>query len=156
MKKKKDEIDNLFGELDKYYPNSKRVRKSMSFPEKKQEVKEGWESQGEIKTLPNGKAVELFPVGALSLALERPIVTIRLWERRGYIPRAPYRARSRMVNGKKEPGWRMYSRAMIESLLNSFQSRELLMVRRIDWNRHPDLSVEILESWTKIHDEETN
>lgn len=156
MTKKKDNIDTIFGELDKYYPGSKKVRKSMSFPDTKKEVKEGWESQGKVKTLPNGKALELFPAGALALALDRPLVTVRLWERRGYIPRAPYRARSRMVNGKKEPGWRMYSRAMIESLLTSFQSRGILHVRRIDWNLYSDLSVEILDNWTKIHDEETN
>ena len=156
MKKKKDEIDNLFGGLDDYYPGSKKKRKSISFPKVEKKEKEGWEEQGMIKNLPNGKALELFPPGALSLALDRPLVTIRLWERRGYIPKAPYRARSRMVNGKKEPGWRMYSRAMIESLLRSFQSRNLLEKPRIDWNRHTDLSVELLENWTKIHEEETN
>jgi hypothetical protein len=151
-----DSIDELFKNIDKFYPGSKRVRKSMSFPDpKKKEEKEGWEAQGKLKMLPNGKSVELFSAGSLCLALNRPLVTIRLWERKGYIPRAPYRLKARIVDGKKEPGWRMYSRAIIESTITSFQSRNLLEAPRIDWNQHSDLSVELLENWTKIHNEET-
>ena len=151
-----DTIDELFSNIDKFYPGSKRVRKSMSFPEPKtKQETEGWESQGKVKTLSNGKTVELFSAGSLSLALNRPLVTVRLWERKGYIPRAPYRLKARIVDGKKEPGWRMYSRAMIESTITSFQSRNLLEAPRIDWNRHTDLSVELLENWTKIHNTET-
>lgn len=151
-----DTIDELFSNIDKFYPGSKRVRKSMSFPEPKiKKETEGWESQGKVKTLSNGKTVELFSAGSLSLALNRPLVTVRLWERKGYIPRAPYRLKARIVDGKKEPGWRMYSRAMIESTITSFQSRNLLEAPRIDWNRHTDLSVELLENWTKIHNTET-
>ena len=77
-----------------------------------------------------------------------------LWERKGYIPRAPYRLKSIIVDGKKLPGSRMYSRAMIESAIHSFQSRNLLDSPRIDWNRWPDLSIELLENWTMIHTQE--
>ena len=90
-----------------------------------------------------------------SLALGRPLVTVRLWERKGYIPRAPYRLKSMIVDGKKKPGWRMYSRDIILSTINSFQSRGLLEKPRIDWDRHTDLSIELLENWTKIHKTET-
>lgn len=151
-----DTIDELFSNIDQYYPGSKRKRKSMSFPEPvKKADKDSWESQGKVKNLPNGKSVELFSAGSLCLALNRPLVTIRLWERKGYIPRAPYRLKARIVDGKKEPGWRMYSRSMIESAVESFQSRGLIDSPRIEWNRHSDLSVELLENWTKIHKEET-
>jgi hypothetical protein len=44
---------------------------------------------------------------------------------------------------------------MIESALHSFQSRNLLDSPRIDWNRWPDLSIELLENWTMIHTQET-
>jgi len=104
----------------------------------------------------NGKVIELFSAGSLGVALNRPLVTLRLWERKGYIPKAPYRLKSVIVNGVKKPGWRMYSRAMIETTIQSFQSRNLLGILRIDWNRHPDLSIELLENWTKIHSQETN
>lgn len=152
-----DVIDSMFGNLGKTYPGSKQVRKSLAHPaKKKKEDIDSWEENSQVKKLPSGKEVELFSAGALALALGRPLVTVRLWERKGYIPRAPYRLKSIIVDGKKKPGWRMYSRDMILSVINSFQSRGLLEAPRIDWNRHPDLSVEILENWTKIHTQETN
>jgi hypothetical protein len=61
-----------------------------------------------------------------------------------------------MVNGVKKPGWRMYSRTIVEATIESFQLRGLLEAPRIDWNRHPDLSIELMEKWTKIHSQETN
>lgn len=153
---KDDVIDAMFSPLGKTYPGSKQVRKSLSHPVKKHEEKESWDQNSQVKKLPNGKEVELFPAGSLALALGRPLVTVRLWERKGYIPRAPYRLKSMVVDGKKKPGWRMYSRAMIESAIQSFQSRGLLEAPRIDWNRYPDLSIELVELWGKIHDQETS
>jgi len=44
---------------------------------------------------------------------------------------------------------------MVESAIQSFQSRGLLEAPRIDWNRHPDLSLELYENWTMIHNQET-
>jgi hypothetical protein len=61
-----------------------------------------------------------------------------------------------VVNGVKKPGWRMYSKAIVEATIESFQSRGLLEVPRIDWNRHPDLSIELMEKWELIHSQETN
>lgn len=154
-----DKIDQIFASLDEFYPGSKKKRRAVN-PEaerKKQERQErdGWDANPQVKTLPNGKVVELYSAGTLALALGRPLVTVRLWERKGYIPKAPYRLRSMIVNGEKKPGWRMYSRAMIESILTSFQSRGLEEAPRIDWNRYPDLSLEIYESWKQIHSQET-
>ena len=154
-----DAIEDLFKSLDEFYPGSKKKRRPIS-PEverKKREAKDldAWDAKPQIKTLSNGNNVELFSAGIFGNALGRPLVTIRLWERKGYIPRAPYRLKSIIVNGKKKPGWRMYSRAMIESAIKSFQSRGLLEASRIDWDRHPDLSLEIYENWVKIHNQET-
>ena len=154
-----DPFEDIFGGLDDFYPGSKKKRRPVN-PEierKKQEVKdrEGWDATPQLKTLANGTTVELFSAGTFAAALGRPLVTVRLWERKGYIPRAPYRLKSVIVNGEKKPGWRMYSRAMIESAIQSFQSRGLIEAPRIDWNRHPDLSMELYESWTKIHSQET-
>lgn len=145
----------MFGGLDEYYPGSKRKRREPK-PKAVKKDKDVWEDNPQVKKLPNGKEVELFSAGSLALALGRPLVTVRLWERKGYIPRAPYRLKSMVVDGQKKPGWRMYSRAIIESTITSFQSRGLLEVARIDWNRYPDLSIELLENWTKIHTQETS
>jgi hypothetical protein len=152
-----DEVDKLFQTLDDYYPGSKRKRRA---PDPKAKLKkvstpESWDALPQVKTLPNGKVLELFSAGSLGLALSRPVVTLRLWERKGYIPRAPYRLKSMIVNGVKKPGWRMYSRAIVEATIESFQSRGLLEVTRVDWNRHHDLSIELVEKWTKIHTQET-
>jgi len=153
-----DAFDKLFGDLEEYYPGSKRKRRAPDPNAKKKEISTPgmWDKDPQVKTLPNGKVLELFSAGAMALALNRPLVTLRLWERKGYIPRAPYRLKSMMVNGVKKPGWRMYSRTIVEETIKSFQSRGLLDAPRIDWNRNPDLSFELMEKWTKIHDEETN
>ncbi len=153
-----DEVDKLFQTLDDYYPGSKRKRRA---PDPKAKLKkvstpEAWDALPQVKTLPNGKVLELFSAGSLGLALSRPVVTLRLWERKGYIPRAPYRLKSIIVDGVKKPGWRMYSKAMIESTVKIFNSRGLLEAPRIDWNRYPDMSIELAESWKAIHDQETN
>jgi len=154
-----DPFEDIFGALDEFYPGSKNKRRpvdpKVERKKKAAEDQDSWDSSPQLKTLPNGTTVELFSAGTFASALGRPLVTIRLWERKGYIPRAPYRLKSIIVKGEKKPGWRMYSRAMIESAIQSFQSRSLLEAPRIDWDRHTDLSMELYESWTKIHSQET-
>ena len=61
-----------------------------------------------------------------------------------------------MVKGEKKPGWRMYSRAIVESTIASFKAHDVYEAKRIDWNQHTDLSIELMESWMKILDQETN
>lgn len=153
-----DPVDRLLSELDDYYPGSKKKRRPLNPQAKKPKVKEegAWDSKPQVKTLPNKNVVELFSAGDFSLALGRPLVTIRLWERKGYIPRAPYRLKSPVVDGVKKPGWRMYSRAIVEATVAAFEARGLIEAPRIDWNRHTDLSLELVETWKKIHDQEIN
>jgi len=153
-----DKVDQFFSGLDDFYPGSKKKRRPVDPNAKPKKVKEegSWDTNPQVKKLPNGNVVELYSAGSLCQALGRPIVTLRLWERTGYIPRAPYRLKSIIVDGVKKPGWRMYSRAMIESTVKIFNSRGLLDSPRIDWNRYPDMSIELAESWKAIHDQETN
>jgi hypothetical protein len=123
-----DEVDKLFKSLDDYYPGSKRKRREPDPNAKQRTVStpNAWNVDPQVKALPNGKVLELFSAGAMALALGRPLVTLRLWERKGYIPRAPYRLKSMIVNGVKKPGWRMYSKAIVEATIESFQSRDFL------------------------------
>jgi hypothetical protein len=153
-----DQVDKFFGGLDDFYPGSKKKRRPVDPNAKPKKSKEesSWDVNPQVKKLPNGNVVELYSAGSLCLALGRPIVTLRLWERKGYIPRAPYRLKSIIVDGVKKPGWRMYSKAMIESAVKIFQSRNLLEAPRIDWNRYPDMSIELAESWKTIHDQESH
>jgi len=152
-----DEVDKLFKSLDDYYPGSKRKRRKPDPNVKPRKVStpNAWNVDPQVKALPNGKVIELFSAGAMAIALGRPLVTLRLWERKGYIPRAPYRLKSMIVKGVKKPGWRVYSKAIVEATIESFQSRGLLEAPRVDWNRHHDLSIELMEKWTKIHTQET-
>ena len=154
-----DPVDRLLAELDEFYPGSKKKRRPLNPEAKKPRVKKeegSWDADPQVKKLPNGSVVELFSAGAFALALGRPLVTIRLWERKGYIPRAPYRLKSIVVDGVKKPGWRMYSRDIVEATIQAFEARGLMEAPRIDWNRHTDLSIELMETWRKIHSQETN
>jgi len=154
-----DPVDRRYAELDEVYPGSKKKRRPLNPEAKKHKAakEEGsWDSEPQVKKLPNGSVVELFSAGAFALALGRPLVTIRLWERKGYIPRAPYRLKSIVVDGVKKPGWRMYSRDIVEATIKAFEARVLMEAPRIDWNRHTDLSIELMETWRKIHSQETN
>lgn len=155
-----DKIDEMFGPLSEFYPGSKKKRRPVNpvVEAKKHQVidQDAWDKRPLRKKLANGKEVELFSAGMFADALGRPLVTIRLWERKGYIPRAPYRLRSIIVNGQKKPGWRMYSRSMIESAIESFQSRGLIEAPRIEWDREKELTEELFTNWTQIHNQETN
>jgi len=153
-----DPLDRLLSELDDYYPGSKKKRRPLNPQARKPKVIEegSWDANPQVKILPNGSVVELFSAGAFALALGRPLVTVRLWERKGYIPRAPYRLKSMLVDGVKKPGWRMYSRDMVESTIKAFEARGLMEAPRIDWNRYSELSIELMETWKKIHNQETN
>lgn len=152
------EIERDFADLDRYYPGSKHTRRTLT-PEYKVKPRQvdddAWDAKPIKKRLPNGREIELFTIGALEKALGRPLVTIRLWERKGYIPRAPYRLREAVVNGKKVPGRRMYSRALIEETVAAFERHGLMNKPRVEWKYHEGLSIELLEAWKRIHGSET-
>ena len=86
-----DEILEAFADLE-YIPGSKRKRRDEDpkVSRRKNGESNGWDANPIIKTL-GGKETEVFTISALAQALEKTIVTVRLWERKGYIPKAPYR-----------------------------------------------------------------
>jgi hypothetical protein len=144
------EIFKSFEGLDRA-PGSKQKRREPTEASKKIKAKvlgesNGWDANPTIK-LVKGVETELFTIGALAQALEKTIVTIRLWERKGYIPGAPYRLRSKSLNGKKVLGNRVYTRALIEIAIQEFDRRGLLGSARVEWNQHEDLTTSIVERW---------
>lgn len=151
-----DFIDSTFADLDVYYPGSKRKRRADE-PKIVQHVEEQqWDSKPQLKTLPNGKDVELFTVGALAQALGRPFVSIRVWNENGYLPKAPYRLPTKKnKHGEEHKGRRLYSRAMIEAAVAIFDKAGLLEVKRIEWSLHQQVSIELAETWSKILKKET-
>jgi hypothetical protein len=145
-----DEIEAAFADLE-YVPGSKKKRRDLDpkVSRRKSGESNGWDANPVIKTL-GGVETEVFTIGALALALEKTIVTIRLWERKGYIPRAPYRLRSKTLKGEKTGGNRVYTRALIESSIEEFNRRGLLGSARVEWSQHEDLTDALVKRWKDI------
>ena len=145
-----DEIEKAFADLE-YVPGSKRKRREPDpkVSRRKSGESNGWDANPIMKTL-NGVETEVFTIGALALALEKTIVTIRLWERKGYIPRAPYRLRSKTLKGQKTGGNRVYTRALIESAVAEFNRRGLLGAARVEWSQYDDLTETLVKTWKVI------
>ena len=149
-----DYIDQVFADLDEYYPNSKRKRRQPDQP-KPVEVLE-WDSKPTKKVLPNGKDLEMYTVNALAKALNRPLPTLRLWMQEGHLPASPYRLPAKLdKNGKERPGRRLYSRRMIESAIEIFSRAGLLHTNRVEWASNQQVTSDIAEAWSKIRAEET-
>jgi hypothetical protein len=143
------DIDEVFADL---YPGSKRRRRSAVGPV--QEAEPAWDATPTIKIY-NGQPTEFFNTGALAKALGKSAVSLRLWERRGYIPKAPYRLPGYVNNqGKEVPGRRLYSRRLIDAVVDEFTRRGLLGANRVEWKDNRDLTVAIAERWQAILNEE--
>ena len=150
-----DEVLKAFEGLD-YVPGSKRKRREPDpkVSRRKSGESNGWDANPIMKTL-GGKEVEVFTISALAQALEKSIVSVRLWERKGYIPRAPYRLRAKTVKGQKTGGNRVYTRALIESAMEEFSKRGLLGTARVEWSQHDDLTEALVKRWKDITDTES-
>jgi len=152
-----DFIDATFADLDEYYPGSKRKRKAVVVKEPTIKPDATWDSRPYKKPLPNGKELELFTIGALAAALGRPVITIRHWTKKGYLPVSPYRLPSTTNRkGDSHLGRRLYSRAMVEAVIELFEKAGVLDIDRIEWLNNRQLSNEIAEAWGQIRATETN
>jgi hypothetical protein len=147
------EILKAFEGLDKA-PGSKQTRRDPNASSQQRRARvlgesNGWDSDPIIKTL-QGVETELFSIGALAIALGKKVVTIRLWEKKGYIPLAPYRLRSKSLQGKKVNGNRVYTRELIEIAIEEFARRRLLGSARVEWSQHEDLTDALVKRWKEI------
>jgi len=145
-----DEILKAFEGLDRA-PGSKQPRRQSNDVSERRRKKilgesNGWDANPIRKTI-HGVEIDVFTIGALAQALEKQIVTIRLWEKKGYIPAAPYRLRSKSLNGKKVSGNRVYTRPLIEIAIEEFGKRGLLGAARVEWNQHGALTEAIVKRW---------
>lgn len=144
------DILKSFEGLDRV-PGSKKPRREVTevaAKRKKQVLGEsnGWDERPIVKFI-KGVETELFTIGALAQALEKKIVTIRLWEKKGYIPGAPYRLRSKSLNGKKVSGNRVYTRELVQIAIEEFDRRGLLGTARVEWKKHQTLTEDIIQRW---------
>ena len=145
-----DEIAAAFADLE-YIPGSKKKRREPDpkVSQRKSVGNSDWDARPIMKTL-GGEEVEVFTISALAQALGKQIVTIRLWEHKGYIPRAPYRLRSKSLKGQKTGGNRVYTRALIESAIEEFNRRGLLGSARVEWGQHENLTNVLVQRWKDI------
>ena len=149
-----DLFDETFADLDEYYPNSKRKRRPFAPPAPKPVLE--WDSRPFVKTLPNGKDIEMFTLNSLATALNRPVHTLRMWMQTGHLPAAPYRLPSKPDrNGKERAGRRLYSRAMIEAAVEIFQKANILTASRVEWTLHQQVTIDLAEAWSNIRATET-
>jgi len=143
-----DFIDDLFSEVDVYYPGSKRKRRALV--EKPKPEPKTWDSRPYIKKV-NNEDIEFFTLGALANALGRPIVTLRLWMANGQLPTSMYRLPDVTdKNGDIRRGRRLYTRSMIETAIDIFGNHGLLSIDRIDWSEHKGVSQELSEAWSNL------
>jgi hypothetical protein len=145
-----EEILKAFAGLDTL-PGSKRPRRESTPDTEKRRAKilgesNGWDANPIIKAL-GGVETEVFTISALAEALEKKVVTIRLWEKKGYIPIAPYRLRSKTLQGKKVNGNRVYTRDLIEIAIEEFSRRGLLGSARVEWSHHEELTEALVRRW---------
>jgi hypothetical protein len=150
-----DVIDEMF-DGPALYPGSKRTRKAYE----KTEIADApgqalsalmdpatWGIPPVQKTI-QGKPMTLYTLGALANALQRPIITIRLWENMGRLPEAPFRAEHVAGPGGKV-GRRYYSQRSINEAQLEFYKRGVLGAPRIEWSDHEDLTEAIAFRWQK-------
>lgn len=145
------DIESEFADL---YPGSKRRRRERL--ETAVAERASWDSSPMVKMF-NGKETEFFEIGALAAALGKRPVTIRLWERKSYIPKSPYRLPSHqrpggttLTDSTEMPGKRVYTRPLIEAAVEEFEKRDLLGRVRVEWKEHDDLTIALVGRWTAI------
>ena len=109
--------------FDKFMPQQKDFpgkRKPLNRPDVTPVVQDEfrWDENPKI-ILHNGFAKEFFTIGHLASALNRATVTIRSWEKKGVLPKSPFRSappRVSTVNGEPK-GKRLWTREQIEGIV---------------------------------------
>lgn len=150
-------------ELDEFIPGSKQRRtQAPARPAADIYNAVNWDNRVYVKQV-GGKSVELFAIGALAAALNRPLVTVRLWTRQGRLPQAIYRLPTRQVpvygpdgkviSHKEQKGRRLYTRAQIEAVIRIAAEHSILHTKRIDWDQHKDFGLQVADAWQRLANE---
>lgn len=97
--------------------------------------------------LVNGVRVEFHYIAALAGAVGRTPATIRLWERQGVIPVAPYF--KRISDGTLRPFRRLYPRAWIEAAERIANEEGIISHRPQAWATS-EFSIRLGEAWREL------
>lgn len=133
--------------MEDFYPGSKTPRQPPVVVDEETEVEVPWDASPIIRTV-RGKEMEFFGISSMAAALGRSIVSVRLWERKGYIPRAPYR----LPDHSGGKGNRLYTRAIIKATMREFEKVGVLDPgTRIRWaTDHKNLTIRLVERWSAL------
>lgn len=85
----------------------------------------------------SGSKVQLYTVGQVAKALGRKPGTIRMWELKGWIPKATYRSpapKAETLKGKTPKGRRLYSQAQVECMFTGADRFKIDDPIRANWD----------------------
>lgn len=134
--------------LDDFIPGSK-MKRDAPIAVKAKDV-DGWDSKPIMKKL-GGVDVPMYTIGSLATAVDKSVQTIRSWISNGYLPDSIYRLPAKTLpSGVVRKNRRLYTREMIQSLVDILAKRNLLGSARIEWSEYPDIKTEIVLSWNDL------
>lgn len=131
-----DPLLDLLGDLPDFPGKTPPKNRDSSKPRRLAEEEMNG-ARGKIYRI-KGEDVELFTVGELARAIGRRPVTVREWERRGWIPKPNYRTpapKAEQIPGKATKGRRLYTRDQVEFLVEAVSSFSLVNTNHPDWPR---------------------
>lgn len=129
------DVLDLFGELPDY-PGKTKPKNRTEDKKGKKSIDDPFNGIPKKVATINGKSLELYTVGAAAKVLGRSAVTLRKWERKGWIPAPSYRTSkssgSDLLNTQAK-GYRLYSREQVEVLLEALTINNLMGDRNLSW-----------------------
>jgi hypothetical protein len=85
----------------------------------------------------NGVTQTFYSIGEVSKALGKKPVTLRMWERKGWIPKTSFRTptpKSEQIPGKVLKGRRLYSQEQLDTLIDGVERFGILEYYSGDWD----------------------
>lgn len=136
-----------------YFPGSRTPLPTDSTPPSPEQQETPRISHRPVTKWHNGQPTEFFTIGAVSEALQRPLVTVRLWERKGYLPKATFRLPDKTTSdGRRVAGRRLYTRAQVDAIVKVAEARGIAGSARVDWSaHHPAFAEEIRAEWNNTN-----
>jgi len=89
------------------------------------------------KYIINGQERQMFTLGEVAKALGKSASTLRVWEHRGWLPKASYRTpppKGEQIPGKTSRGRRLYTLVQVEFLLEAMEQFNIYEINHGDWD----------------------
>lgn len=129
------DVLELFGDLPDY-PGKRKPKNRPLKPEQKSAVDDPFRGVTKRVATIDGTPRDLYTVGSVAKVIGRSAVTLRKWERKGWIPAPTYRTSkasgAELLNADRK-GYRLYSREQVEVLLTALEQNNLMGDRNPSW-----------------------